>query len=667
MMVFFTGHASDNPTIQMPLRMPGKPSVDMGAYSPDTINLIQETPEGMLRIYNRSGKTVQGLGGDDGMEFRVSEQSSTVNIVFGEGNKVWIKNPVSGELRETWVPGTLQEDGKSIVVPMFKFIDYMHSLEFGRQLCVCVWDDNIKMYMPDMSVTEVTYSIEGDCITLEGMSENRILSHAYRAQGETEEEYAYDGTWGESGDFGSVYTPTEVQPCRMPVGFETIEMTFSAPYETFSWSYVKQRALLAFDGDDVYLTGVASLDPDWCVKGTVEEGNLRFPSGQFLGTDHDNSYYFSADPTNGMPGDVVFEREGDEQYYCNARVYITSDSKGSAFYGSYDGVLISSRTMPEVSVMPDDITPRIFKMAYQGYIQSIDFYYDSSANVWVAIKDNEVWISGIFYAPDGAIHGYIEDDKAIFPAGQYLGESSYAYPECWFMPFDPANPAIVLDQLVMDYNEENHTFTNPSGAISISCSDHRNVGIFWYFKPEFSVIEMAAAHPQAPENIEYEKVDWITDPFVKFTIPITDADGYKLLTEYLGYRVYTRSPGSDAVQYVMTPETHEDMHLTEDLAEYPYDLYGDDISWTAGRHSFRLRNLPESTTHIGVQSYYTAGGENNESEIVWLEISTTGIETAESNKPDGVDTQIYDLQGRIVSRTPAPGLYIRDGRKIIIN
>ncbi|MDE7473397.1 MAG: hypothetical protein K2M68_07430 [Muribaculaceae bacterium] len=643
------------------MRKPGKPSVDMGEYSADTINLITKRPAGELKIYNRSGIQVSGYDSDDDkMEIRETLQSSTVSVVFGSDNRVWIKNPISAELHETWVPGTLSADGKRITVPMFKFIDYMPSIDFGRQMCVCTWDEDLQMYMPDMTVNEVTYTVNGNSISLDGFNDTkRILSHAYRAKGETEEEYHYDGTWGESGDTESVYTLADVQPVAMNTSLESETWRFGTTWVAGYWRYMQFEATMATDGDVVYLSGISDTDSDWCIKGVRSGNELRFPSGQFLGTSYDNSYYLAGEPTGLGGNDIVFTLTDDGLYHCFQKVYFADSPRGDYFYWYYDGIRLTTNDLPETAVMPEGLN-RLYEMNYQGYIQSIEYYYDSKYNVQIAIKDDEVFIGGLYYAPNGVIKGRIENGKAIFDANQYLGDAPNV-PECWFVPFDNETRQPV-ESLVMDYNPGNRSFTNPNASISISTMDYRNVGIFWYFNPSFRLLEVNEAEPMQPVGVELSTSPYTSDLYLSFSIPTNDVNGEGLIEDYLGYTIIVRTPEGDEA-YNITHDHVESIPEDSPVTVAPYNLIGSEINWTMGYHTVRMMNMPETATAVGVQTVYTGGNAEHRSETVWTLVSSAGIDAITADDSEQV---IYDLMGRRIVGKPGQGIYIVNGKKTVI-
>ena len=71
-----------------------------------------------------------------------------------------------------------------------------------------------------------------------------------------------------------------------------------------------------------------------------------------------------------------------------------------------------------------------------------------------------------------------------------------------------------------------------------------------------------------------------------------------------------------------------------------------------------------SWKYIGVQSIYYGGADKNATEIAWYEIIRDGISGVQTGTKRGTPV-IFNLSGQRV-QTPQRGLYIIDGRKVIV-
>lgn len=221
-----------------------------------------------------------------------------------------------------------------------------------------------------------------------------------------------------------------------------------------------------------------------------------------------------------------------------------------------------------------------------------------------------------------------------------------------------------LDRIEFDYDKNTGALSNASANISISICERRNLGLQWFFKPSLEVIEVNPAVPANPQDLEWITYEWDKNAAFAFEIPTKDTEGESLVENWLCYRIHVDTPDGESI-FSMTPETYPDMNLTEPIDLFPFNYMGFDISYTYGKHYITMRGDWADYKRIGVESIYDAGGVENHSEIIWIKLSTTGIENVIAD-PTVSDNRIYNLNGQPVKGTPAPGIYICNGKKIVI-
>lgn len=103
--------------------------------APEGFTVIEEQPEGELRIYSRSGSIVKEIINDDDVyEIVTGTQDGTVNIVFAKDGSVYFQRPVSESYYEGWVKGTLSRDGRTITVPTGQYTAYTRSFDMAVQV-----------------------------------------------------------------------------------------------------------------------------------------------------------------------------------------------------------------------------------------------------------------------------------------------------------------------------------------------------------------------------------------------------------------------------------------------------------------------------------------------------------------------------------------------------
>ena len=136
-------------------------------------DVITEQPAGTLKNYTREGCCVINQY-DYG--FYVAYQEGKVSIVFAEDGKVYMKNPLLAMAYDTWVEGTLSDDGKTISIPMgqvlyhSEYYDADVVLSWGSTSEAAINWDTYELevnYTPDESVEAAIFTIDGDKIRLE--------------------------------------------------------------------------------------------------------------------------------------------------------------------------------------------------------------------------------------------------------------------------------------------------------------------------------------------------------------------------------------------------------------------------------------------------------------------------------------------------------------------
>lgn len=141
----------------------------------DVPTVITETPEGTLLTYYRSGGYIY----HNFLETGITEFEDVMNVVFAEGGKVYIQNPITTLSNGNWVEGTYNEETGIISIPTGQCVSWMTNYGYGGLLVwghtwyeQIGWDYDYDepvywlygAYDPD--VTEIRYQVEGNTITL---------------------------------------------------------------------------------------------------------------------------------------------------------------------------------------------------------------------------------------------------------------------------------------------------------------------------------------------------------------------------------------------------------------------------------------------------------------------------------------------------------------------
>lgn len=140
--------------------------------------IITEQPAGELHSYIRSGANIyQGWDGP-----AMVNQSGMADVVFDEdGETVYLRDVVYEVASNVWVKGTINADRTKITVPMGQYLYWDENGEYGM---VLQWmstnvetttdeegnEQNVMTVTVHQGVTEATYTIDGEIISLDNCS-----------------------------------------------------------------------------------------------------------------------------------------------------------------------------------------------------------------------------------------------------------------------------------------------------------------------------------------------------------------------------------------------------------------------------------------------------------------------------------------------------------------
>lgn len=130
---------------------------------------ITTAPEGEVKYYKRSGSCLYAESGS----IIPGDQEGTIELTYAADNKVWFKNifyGVADYYGDSYVYGTLSDDGTKITVPMGQSIYYSDSYSAD---VVLSWGTSVVTgtsltWTPDDDVSEAVYVVEGNTIKLQG-------------------------------------------------------------------------------------------------------------------------------------------------------------------------------------------------------------------------------------------------------------------------------------------------------------------------------------------------------------------------------------------------------------------------------------------------------------------------------------------------------------------
>lgn len=294
------------------------------AQSASDYGIVMEQPAGELRTYDRAGYAYY-YSGD---YIRRGAQTGTIDIVFGENNKVYFKQPLSKLEINSWIEGTLSEDGKTITVPMGQNVAYDAEVNNVITLAVLDYDDEYEEFTVRNNAQNVQFSVTEDKISLIGTSTYVVFGAIY----------ANSQNWAGYADYSSIYTPTtqaEDVLVELPAGVETQVYTFEA--NGYDGTAFKYNVNVGVDGNDIYMQGLFSDVPQSWIKGTRNGNSVTFAQDQFIGNVAGRPNYMAGAFTNAEGKkeicDFVLNYDEASDTYTNSTEYLVQNTtKGVIYY-----------------------------------------------------------------------------------------------------------------------------------------------------------------------------------------------------------------------------------------------------------------------------------------------------------------------------------------------
>ena len=410
----------------------------------------------------------------------------------------------------------------------------------------------------------------------------------------------------------------------------------------------------------------------WIKAEPAGDGKYVVTLPQLYILDYGDPYYaycMHYDEEEGMP---VVEEEGQIEFTWEDGVLTQlgdkfiglCDATADWFYMADQHIVYAPQTDEAITV-PENMYVQGYTMTYLS--DPTDLTKTKETIVSIAIDGEDIYMGNLNNNnPDSYIKGHLADGKATFPTRQYLGVDAYYNGHIYVLTGDAYVDTETYGSPVFNYNLNDEIVFNVD-------EDARNIVAEWpasmitnvgpstlsiindYVAPGLVAFDEVPAVPATPiftdEDLMVNNASgWSV---LHFTIPTVDVDGNKLNENKLYYNIIV----DDAV-YTFEPETY--IGLSTAMTDIPYkfeDNINFDIYMSNGRHTVYLYTT--NFAAVGVQSIYTAGDEENRSEIAYVfRPNPSGVnELAQGAQVVG--TRYFDLTGRELSAAPASGLYLQ--------
>jgi hypothetical protein len=313
-------------------------------------------------------------------------------------------------------------------------------------------------------------------------------------------------------------TPAEPDPepepeelVELPEGVEPIEYTLTATGATsMSTIDIEDTKLVAFDGTDVYLQGLAYYFPDAFVKGTLTaDGQVLIPTGQFVGEDEygleylvaldvdEEGYFLDAE-------NIVFDLDVesgvltlvDDNYYGESS---TKDADGLFDYFEEAVYTPGALVLPDPVVAPEDLETETWYLACDSYNGKI-----RAREVQVGFSNGEAYIQGLCeYLPEAWVKGTVEGNTITFESGQFYGVYYDQY-RLFFVGYDEETDDIA--DVVFTLDEEAGLLTTDQWIVL--SSKQNSLSSYDYY---YNVV-ISEEMPELPETVEVPE-DLVTEPY----------------------------------------------------------------------------------------------------------------------------------------------------------
>ena len=257
----------------------------------------------------------------------------------------------------------------------------------------------------------------------------------------------------------------------------------------------------------------------------------------------------------------------------------------------------------------------------------------------------------------------------VIPSNQYMGKLAlYEYDLVYPFYCTAVDGEGKMVDAVFTFDAENSRFTTNQTLVLNRVEDELNP----YSNSTFTdvVIEKMPEVAATPADPTAEAVG-IQDemyPYAYFSVPAVGTNEEALNLNKLFYTVWYEKEGQQK-QFVFTAEVYYDYDGFEtDVTEVPYTHNGNDL-WYGGECVYFEVPIEEFQTwsKVGIQSIYYGADERHASNIVWKENSSyTGINSITADKLQKSEGAWYTINGQRVAQPTQKGLYIHNGKKIVI-
>ena len=444
--------------------------------------------------------------------------------------------------------------------------------------------------------------------------------------------------------------------------------------ETQYWT-LNEQVNVTIEGNNITIYGLG-VEETAGLKGTISGNTATFAKNQSAGSYGGTEYFFIGYAGAGAI-DIVFDYDA-ENSVLTARSWILAVDADSNTILLLKNISLSKGNGTTPVTPEDPVVEAPTSISLSDYLfKATSIQYDNEGgiagmetvqyNVRVGFQGNDVYIQGLFESmPLACVKGTKNaDGDYVFTSGQYYGH----HPDIESQRFYFCGQIFGgLSDVEMSYDKTSRVFSGGSYYILVNSAKNSLAPYYVFAGVTISKIADKAAVPATPSVVQYAAFnDDYGYGFVCFDVPATDKDGNAIAREKLNYKMYVQKEGvQDA--YVFKPALYK--NLSNDMSLVPY-FFSDGYDFMLGGSQVCFYEESKEWEKIGVQSVYSGGYVNNNSDICWYDIKSgeSGITQIVNSK--SVNSKCYDLQGRkivnskSVNSKSARGIYIVNGKKVV--
>lgn len=240
-----------------------------------TTEIITEAP-GTVKPYLRASSGIFLQWGTNFVEY--NEEGTSVDVVFGDDNDIYLKNIMSYGATGSYVKGTIDGDKITVELPQTVLYDE-YAEDYVNLVMLTPVDvgDGQFTYGVDEGTSYYTYTLHEDgSFEMDDIGWMNAIGFAF----------ASDDTWAGYLDFTQTFTPFTDELVAGPENLPLQNWACTTPSSAFTVS-------VAMDETDFYVKGLCTYFPESWIKGRVEDGKVYIPNGQYLGV-FDGIYHIYA-------------------------------------------------------------------------------------------------------------------------------------------------------------------------------------------------------------------------------------------------------------------------------------------------------------------------------------------------------------------------------------